>query len=130
MSLNDQSGLAGISFDNGDNLVPSDDELDKLGLPKIGQELIKKMNASLLCKPSGMLRVQFTEDVLSVRMIKSFITSSKEDVTPRIIEAYINFKIGDLRNQGTKRIYLFSHEHLNMNQIDWEEFKNELRSEL
>jgi len=57
MSLNDQSGLAGISFDNGDNLVPSDDELDKLGLPKIGQELIKKMNASLLCKPSGMLRV-------------------------------------------------------------------------
>ena len=74
--------------------------------------------------------MKFTEDVLSVRMIKNFITSSREDVAPRIIEAYINFKIGDLRDSGTKKIYLLSHDHLNMNQIDWEEFKNELQSEL
>ena len=56
------------------------------------------MNLSLLANPNGMLRVQFTEDVLSVRMIKNFVTSSKQDVALKMIEAYINFKIGDLRN--------------------------------
>jgi hypothetical protein len=105
-------------------IVPSDQELERLGLPKVSSEDIKRLNGQLLSRQSGVLKMRYTDDIISVREIKNFILS--QEYRPQVIEAFINFKIGQLREQSSKKIYLFSHEHLDMNEELWADFKDEL----
>ena len=59
--------------------------------------------------------------------LKNFIVRAGSKVSPRIIEAFINFKIGELRNSGSNSDYLFCRDHLSLQQDDWLEFKIQLK---
>jgi hypothetical protein len=65
-----------------------------------------------------------------MRELKNLITSTGSEVSTHIVEAFINFKIGELRNAGSTSNYLFSRDHLGLLEDDWSEFKIQLKQEL
>lgn len=65
-----------------------------------------------------------------MRELKNLIVSTGSEVIPHLVEAFINLKIGELRNSGSTSNYLFSRDHLGLLEDDWSEFKNQLKQEL
>ena len=58
-----------------------------------------------------------------MRELKNLIVSTGSEVSPHLVEAFINLKIGELRNAGSTSNYLFSLDHLGLLEDDWSEFK-------
>jgi hypothetical protein len=64
-----------------------------------------------------------------MRELKNLVGSTGSEVSPHIVEAFIDFKIGELRIAGTSN-YLFCRYHLDKLEDDWSEFKFVLKEEL
>ena len=77
-----------------------------------------------------MLRSRHCDEKVSMRELKNLVVCTRSKISPHIVEAFINFKIGELRNAGTNSIYLFCRDHLGFREDDWSEFKNQLKEEL
>ena len=65
-----------------------------------------------------------------MRELKNLVVSAGSEVSSHIVEAFIDFKIGELRNAGSTSNYLFCRDHLGLLEEDWSEFKIELKQEL